>query len=157
MSWLKQKPPILVYTDGSCFPAKRGAHGGWAAIILKDGEEIILTGGETPSTNNRMEMMAVLKALEYLEDGSNVFLYTDSQYVQKGITIWLHGWEKRGWKTLGGADVANQDLWQLIAAEARRHVVSWHWVKGHGEDDRNNRCDALAGTESALRLTRYGG
>lgn len=143
MSWLRPRP-IIVYTDGSCLPRKLGGHGGWAAII-KDGDTIReLTGFESPTTNNRMEMLAVIKALEALPTGTNVYLYTDSQYVQKGIQFWLPSWKLKNWRTVANKDVVNQDLWKLMDEQASRHMISWHWVKGHADDPLNIRCDELA-------------
>lgn len=133
---------ITIYTDGAC--SGNPGPGGWGALLLWNGHEKELFGGEAETTNNRMEMMAVVQALEALKGPSKVELYTDSKYVMQGITEWLHGWKARGWKTAGKKPVKNQDLWMAIDAAMARHDVRFHWVKGHAGDECNERADELA-------------
>lgn len=143
MGWLrKDKVPFLVYTDGSCLK-NPGGIGGWAAVIVYKGEAKELSGGAENSTNNRMELTAAIEALKTLPDGSDVFLFTDSQYLKRGIS-WMYGWKNKGWKTVGGGEVQNQDLWEQLLVENDRHVISWHWLKGHSGDVYNEWCDLLA-------------
>ena len=133
---------VEVYADGAC----RGnpGPGGWGVVLRSDARERTLHGGEPATTNNRMELTAVIRALESLTRHCRVQLYTDSQYVQKGITLWIHNWKRRGWRTADKRPVKNIDLWQQLDALASRHEVSWHWVKGHAGHDGNERADALA-------------
>jgi len=133
---------IEVYADGAC----RGnpGPGGWGVLLRTGGRERTLHGGAPSTTNNRMELTAVIRALEALKRPCRVQLYTDSQYVQKGITLWIHDWKRRGWRTADKKPVKNVDLWQQLEAQAGRHAVSWHWVKGHAGHDGNERADALA-------------
>lgn len=133
---------ITIYTDGAC--SGNPGPGGWGALLMWNGHEKELFGGEPETTNNRMEMMAVVQALEALKGPSKVELYTDSKYVMQGITEWLHGWKARGWKTAGKKPVKNQDLWMAIDAAMARHDVRFHWVKGHAGDECNERADELA-------------
>jgi len=139
---------VQIYADGAC----RGnpGPGGWGAILRTGGSEKQLFGGEPQSTNNRMELTAVIRALETLEQASTVEVYTDSQYVQKGISEWLPDWKRRGWRTADKKPVKNVDLWQRLDRLAAPHRVSWHWVKGHAGHPENERADALAnrGAES---------
>ena len=130
------------YTDGAC----RGnpGPGGWGAILRYGDHEKELKGGEAETTNNRMELTAAIRALEALRRPCEVDLYTDSQYLRLGITQWMHGWKKNGWRTSGKKPVKNQDLWQELDAAAGRHEVHWHWVKGHSGHPENERADALA-------------
>lgn len=134
---------ITIYTDGAC--KGNPGPGGWGALIV-DGDEPAreMSGGERNTTNNRMELLAVIRALESVADGSDVALYTDSQYVQKGITEWISGWQKRGWKTAARKPVKNADLWRELLAQSGRHQVDWHWVKGHAGHPGNERADELA-------------
>lgn len=134
---------ITIYTDGAC--KGNPGPGGWGALIV-DGDESAreMSGGERNTTNNRMELLAVIRALESVADGSDVALYTDSQYVQKGITEWISGWQKRGWKTAARKPVKNADLWRELLAQSGRHQVDWHWVKGHAGHPGNERADELA-------------
>lgn len=134
-------PIVEIFTDGSC--EGNPGPGGWAALIRLHGKEQELSGSERESTNNRMELTAALKALRSLKQNSHVRLYTDSQYLRRGITEWLPGWEKRGWKRKGG-ELANVDLWQALANEIRRHKIEWHWVRGHVGHVENDRVDRLA-------------
>ncbi len=133
---------VKIYADGAC----RGnpGPGGWGALLRIGTRERTLHGGEPATTNNRMELTAVIRALESLTRHCRVQLYTDSQYVQKGITQWIHDWKRRGWRTAGKQPVKNVDLWQQLDALASAHEVSWHWVKGHAGHDGNERADALA-------------
>lgn len=133
---------IDIYTDGAC-KGNPGV-GGWGALIRIDGVERELFGGERATTNNRMEMTAVIEALESLPPGSRVRLHTDSQYVQKGISEWIHAWKRRGWKTADKSPVKNVDLWQRMDALAVRHDIQWIWVRGHAGHDGNERADRLA-------------
>ena len=133
---------IEIFTDGAC----RGnpGPGGWGAILRSGGREKELWGGEGGTTNNRMELTAVIRALEALKQRSRVRVYTDSQYVQKGISEWIHAWKRKGWKTADKKDVKNADLWRELDVLAQRHEVEWHWVRGHAGHPENERADALA-------------
>ncbi|BAE49566.1 ribonuclease HI [Paramagnetospirillum magneticum] len=143
MSETAPKPETVeIYTDGAC--SGNPGPGGWGAILRFKGIEKELKGGESPTTNNRMEMMAVLVALNTLTRSCAVDVYTDSEYVKKGMTEWLRGWKARGWKTADKKPVKNDDLWKALDEAAARHKVSWHWVKGHAGHPENERADALA-------------
>lgn len=133
---------ITIYTDGAC----RGnpGPGGWGALLRYQQHEKILSGAEDHTTNNRMELMAAIQALTSLQEPCRVDLYTDSKYVQKGISEWLQNWKKRGWKTADKKDVKNIDLWQLLDMQAQRHDVTWHWVKGHAGHIENELVDSIA-------------
>jgi len=133
---------IEIYTDGACLG--NPGPGGWGALLRYKGTERELSGGETPTTNNRMELMGAIAALEALTEPCEIVLHTDSQYVRQGITEWLRNWIKRGWKTAGGGAVKNQDLWQRLHAASARHSIDWRWVKGHSGHPENERVDALA-------------
>ncbi len=133
---------VEIYTDGAC--SGNPGPGGWGAILRWNGHEKELSGGEGETTNNRMEMMAVIKAFEALSKASRVELYSDSKYVLQGISEWLEGWKARGWKTAGKKPVKNQDLWQRLDELIVGHEVSYHWVKGHDGHPENERADALA-------------
>lgn len=134
---------VEIYTDGAC-KGNPGA-GGWGALLRFNGNERELCGGESNTTNNRMELLAVIKALSALSRPCQVVVYTDSQYVQKGISEWIHGWNARGWKTVAKTPVKNADLWQLLDAERNRHLyVEWRWIKGHAGHEFNERADQLA-------------
>ena len=139
---------IELYTDGAC--SGNPGPGGWGCILRYKGTEKELCGGEPDTTNNRMEMKAVISGLAALKRPCTVEVYTDSQYVQKGISEWIWGWKKRGWKTADNKPVKNADLWQELDALAKNHKISWHWVKGHAGDPGNERADELAnrGAES---------
>lgn len=134
-------PIVEIFTDGSC--EGNPGSGGWAALVRKDDKEQELSGSERESTNNRMELTAALKALQSLNQNSQVRIYTDSQYLRRGITEWLPGWEARGWKRKAGT-LANVDLWQALAKEIKRHKIEWHWVRGHAGHAENDRVDRLA-------------
>ena len=133
---------VEISTDGACLG--NPGPGGWAALLLHNGRERELAGGETPTTNNRMELLAAIMALEALKSPCEVVLSTDSQYVQKGIGEWLPNWIRRGWKTAGGDPVKNRDLWERLHEACRRHQIDWRWVKGHSGDPDNERVDVLA-------------
>ena len=133
---------VTIYTDGAC--SGNPGPGGWGAVLIFGDVEKELCGGEAATTNNRMEMMAAIKALEALKGPCEVELHTDSTYVQKGISEWIHGWKKRGWKTADNKPVKNAELWQELEAAAKRHKVRWFWVKGHNGHELNDRADALA-------------
>ncbi len=136
------RPSVTIYTDGAC--KGNPGPGGWGAWLLSDGHEKELSGGEANTTNNRMELTAVIESLGSLKRSCKVALYTDSEYVRKGITEWIHGWKQRGWKTADRKPVKNADLWQKLESLASVHHVDWHWVKGHAGDPGNERADALA-------------
>jgi len=133
---------VEIYTDGAC----RGnpGPGGWGVLLRFNDKEKELWGGEAGTTNNRMELMAAIRALEALKRPSRVKLYTDSLYVMKGITTWIHDWKRRGWRTAEKKPVKNEDLWRALDALAARHEIEWHWVKGHNGHPENERADALA-------------
>lgn len=133
---------IKIYTDGAC--SGNPGPGGWGALLRWNDHEKELSGGEPDTTNNRMEMMAVIMALEALKKPSTVDLYSDSKYVLQGITEWLPGWKARGWKTADKKPVKNQDLWERIDSLIARHEVRFHWVKGHNGHAENERVDKLA-------------
>ena len=133
---------INVYTDGAC--KGNPGPGGWGAVLEFDGKEREMYGGEPATTNNRMELTAVIEALSALTRPCRVVLHTDSQYVQKGITEWITGWKARGWKTAAKEPVKNVDLWRKLDEVVRGHEIRWVWVKGHAGHDGNERADALA-------------
>ena len=133
---------VEIHTDGACLG--NPGPGGWGALLRCNGTEKEISGGEGDTTNNRMEMMAAIMALESLTQPCAVHLHTDSQYVQKGISQWLPNWIRRGWKTAGGDPVKNQDLWQRLERAAQGHQVRWQWVKGHAGHPENERVDQLA-------------
>ncbi len=133
---------IHIYTDGAC--KGNPGPGGWGAILAWDGREKELFGGERATTNNRMELTAVIEALGALKRPCRVVLHTDSQYVQKGITEWISGWKARGWKTAAREPVKNADLWRRLDALRAGHEIDWVWVRGHSGHDGNERADALA-------------
>ena len=134
--------PLDIYTDGAC----RGnpGPGGWGAVLQHGGRERELSGAEAATTNNRMELTAVIEALAALKRPVKARIYTDSQYVRLGILEWMANWKKRGWKTADRKPVKNQDLWQRLDELAAGHELEWHWVKGHSGVPGNERCDALA-------------
>jgi ribonuclease HI len=140
---------IEIFTDGAC--SGNPGPGGWGAILRKGATERELFGGEPLTTNNRMEMMAVIEALRALKQPVTARVHTDSQYVQKGISEWIHGWKRRGWKTAGKEPVKNEDLWRELDALAAPHTIEWIWVRGHAGHPENERADALArrGVEQA--------
>ncbi len=133
---------VQVHTDGACLG--NPGPGGWGALLRWRGIERELAGGDPATTNNRMELMAAIAALETLREPCDVVLHTDSQYVRQGITEWMANWVRRGWKTSGGDPVKNRDLWERLHAAAQCHAVDWRWVKGHSGDPDNERVDELA-------------
>ncbi|MGQ0799554.1 MAG: ribonuclease HI [Pseudomarimonas sp.] len=133
---------VEIHTDGACIG--NPGPGGWGALLRCNQVERELSGSEPDTTNNRMELMAAISALEALKSSCHVRLHTDSQYVQKGITEWVEGWARRGWKTAAGAVVKNQDLWQRLQAAQKPHRVQWVWVRGHAGHIDNERVDRLA-------------
>ena len=136
------KKHVKIYTDGAC--SGNPGPGGWAAILVYGDHEKEISGGEKETTNNRMEMMAAISALEVLKTPCDIDLYTDSTYVQKGITEWISGWKARGWKTADKKPVKNSDLWQRLEQAQTKHSVRWHWVRGHNGHEMNERVDKLA-------------
>lgn len=133
---------VEIYTDGAC--SGNPGPGGWGAILLFNGTRKELSGGEHETTNNRMELMAAIAALEALKRHCEVHLHTDSMYMKDGITKWIHGWKKNGWKTADKKPVKNMDLWQRLEVAAAKHKVSWRWVRGHNDHELNEAADALA-------------
>jgi ribonuclease HI len=133
---------VEIHTDGACLG--NPGPGGWAALLRHGATERELAGGEADTTNNRMELMGAIAALEALKSPCEVTLHTDSQYVKKGIAEWMPNWIRRGWKTAAGEPVKNKDLWERLAAANTRHQVQWKWVKGHAGHADNERVDALA-------------
>lgn len=133
---------IAIYSDGAC--KGNPGPGGWGALLVSGPHRKEIYGGEPDTTNNRMEMTAVIRALELVKQPSQIEVHTDSQYVQKGISEWLPGWKKRAWRTAAGAPVKNQDLWQALDRLAQAHRIEWKWVKGHAGHPENERADFLA-------------
>ena len=133
---------VSIHTDGSCLG--NPGPGGWAALLRYGEKERELVGGEAQTTNNRMELMAAIAALEALTRPCTVALHTDSQYLRQGITGWIHGWKRNGWKTADRKPVKNEELWKRLDAALGRHKIEWKWVKGHAGDEMNERADALA-------------
>lgn len=134
--------PVTIYTDGAC--KGNPGPGGWGAWMRAGGHEKELFGGEALTTNNRMELSAVIESLATLKRPCNVAIYTDSAYVKNGMTTWIHNWKRRGWRTADNQPVKNAELWQRLDSLVQQHKVSWHWVKGHSGDPGNERADALA-------------
>ncbi len=143
---------VEVFTDGAC--SGNPGPGGWGAILRWRGNQKELSGGEAETTNNRMELMAAISALEALTRRMAVDLTTDSTYVRDGITKWMKSWKARGWKTADKKPVKNRDLWERLDAATQRHDVDWHWVKGHAGHPENERCDELA--REAIKTLREG-
>lgn len=135
-------PVIEIATDGAC--KGNPGPGGWGAVLRHGGHEKELSGGEAHTTNNRMELMAAIAGLEALKRASRVTLSTDSRYVMDGLTKWIHGWQRNGWKTADRKPVKNADLWQRLLAAAKPHQIKWVWVKGHNGHPDNERADRLA-------------
>jgi ribonuclease HI len=144
---------IEIFTDGAC--SGNPGPGGWGAILRHGDSEKELFGGEALTTNNRMEMMAVIEALRALKGPVEAKVHTDSQYVQKGISEWIHGWKRRGWKTANKEPVKNEDLWREMDRLAAQHKIEWVWVKGHAGHAENERADVLA--RRGVDLARNGG
>ena len=133
---------VEVYADGAC--KGNPGPGGWGVLLRVGGHETEMFGGEAQTTNNRMELTAVIEGLRSLKPGTVARVYTDSQYVQKGISEWIHSWKRRGWLTADRKPVKNVDLWKTLDGVAQQHEVTWHWVKGHAGHPENERADALA-------------
>ena len=139
---MSEEQRVRIYTDGAC--SGNPGPGGWGAILIYGESEREISGGEAHTTNNRMELLAAIEALEALKRPCRVDLFTDSQYLRQGVTEWIHGWKRRDWRTADKKPVKNEDLWRRVDVARERHDVSWHWVKGHASDPLNNRVDALA-------------
>ena len=137
-----EAPKILIYSDGAC--SGNPGPGGWGAVLISGKHRKEISGGEVLTTNNRMELLAAISALEALKKRSEVALYTDSAYVKNGITGWVHGWKKNGWRTADKKPVKNVELWQALDALRNKHDVEWHWLKGHAGHPENERADELA-------------
>jgi ribonuclease HI len=133
---------VIVHTDGAC--SGNPGPGGWGAILAYNGTRKELSGGEAETTNNRMELMGAIAALESLKRPCKVEMHVDSNYVKDGITKWIHGWKRNGWKTADKKPVKNMELWQRLDKAILTHDISWHWVKGHAGHDENERADELA-------------
>ena len=133
---------VVIHTDGAC--SGNPGPGGWGAILAFNGHERELSGGEQLTTNNRMELMAAIAALEALTRACDIDLYTDSEYLRGGIMSWMKGWKRNGWRTADKKPVKNVELWQRLDEAAARHNIEWHWVKGHAGHELNERADALA-------------
>ncbi len=133
---------VELYTDGAC--SGNPGPGGWGAVLMWRGNEKELSGGENPTTNNRMELMAAIEGLKAIRREMDVRVWTDSVYVRDGITKWVHGWKRSGWKTADKKPVKNVDLWQALLAAAEGHRIEWRWIKGHAGNPGNERADALA-------------
>jgi ribonuclease HI len=140
-------PSVTMYTDGAC--KGNPGRGGWGVWMVSGTHEKEMWGGERVTTNNRMELTAVIQALSTLKKRCNIIVYTDSEYVRKGITEWITGWKKRGWRTADGKPVKNEDLWRELEAQVLAHQVEWRWVKGHSGDPGNERADGLANRGAA--------
>jgi len=147
LSWSPRVPDLFAYTDGAC--SGNPGPGGWGALLIaREGERVVKTrelkGGAAETTNNRMELLAAISVLETLERASQITIITDSTYVKNGVTTWIHGWKRNGWRTAGKKPVKNTDLWQRIDTENARHDVTWEWVRGHAGHAENERADELA-------------
>ena len=143
-------PEVRITTDGAC--KGNPGPGGWAAILQWNGTEKVLSGAERLTTNNRMEMTAALKALEAMKRPASITLVTDSKYLLEGMTQWIHGWKRNGWRNAAKHAVKNDDLWKALDAAARPHSIRWEWVKGHSGHPMNERADALANEAIASML-----
>ena len=146
---MTELPDVEIFTDGAC--KGNPGPGGWGAILRSNGKERELSGGESPTTNNRMELMAAIEALNALRKPCHVQLYTDSNYVRDGITRWIHGWRRNGWRTADKKPVKNAELWQALLDACEPHRIDWHWIKGHSGHPENDRADALACAEAEAR------
>ena len=146
---MAELPEVEIFTDGAC--KGNPGPGGWGAILRSGGKERELSGGEKPSTNNRMELMAAIESLKALKKPCRVQLWTDSNYVRDGITKWIHGWRRTGWRTADKKPVKNAELWQALLDACEPHRIEWHWVKGHAGHPENERADALACAEAEAR------
>jgi ribonuclease HI len=147
---MSELPLVEIFTDGAC--KGNPGPGGWGAVLRSEnGRERELSGGDSPTTNNRMELTAAIEALGALKKPCRVQLHTDSNYVKDGITRWIHGWQKNGWRTADKKPVKNAELWQALLKAVAPHRVEWHWVKGHSGHPENDRADALASAEAEAR------
>lgn len=141
---IKIENRVEIYADGACFQDAAGGVGGWGALIIESSEERQIYGGDSCTTNNKMEMTACIKALQALKQASIVNLYTDSKYLVNGITMWILGWKKSGWITKEGEPVKNRELWEALDDLCKKHRVNWQWVRGHSGNRGNEIADALA-------------
>jgi ribonuclease HI len=148
------RPHVTIFTDGAC--AGNPGPGGWGVILMSGAHRKELSGGAADTTNNRMELMAAISALEALKQPARVDIHTDSEYVQKGISAWITGWKRNGWRTSTKQPVKNAELWQRLDAAQARHEVHWHWVRGHAGHAENERADELAREGMAPFLKRKG-
>ena len=146
---MSELPEVEIFTDGAC--KGNPGPGGWGAILRFGDRERELSGGEAPTTNNRMELMAAIEALRALKRPCHVQLTTDSNYVRDGITKWIHGWRRNGWRTADKKPVKNAELWQALIEASEPHRIDWHWVRGHAGHPENERADALACAEAEAR------
>ena len=133
---------IKIYTDGSCLG--NPGNGGWAAIIIRDGNKTLIKGSKKNTTNNQMELLAPIKALNKIPKGNKIQIFTDSKYVKSGITEWIHNWKKNGWKTADKQPVKNKELWEELDLLNKEFEISWNWVKAHSTDELNNEVDFIA-------------
>ena len=133
---------IKIYTDGSCL--ENPGNGGWAAIINNDGSFKKISGGEKNTTNNRMELIAAIKSISYFKIKTDIEIFTDSKYLKDGIESWIHNWKKNGWRTSNKKEVKNKDLWEELDKQILKHNVKWNWVKGHSNNEYNEKADYLA-------------
>jgi ribonuclease HI len=139
---MSELPHVTIYTDGAC--SGNPGPGGWGALLRYRKHEKELSGGESQTTNNRMELTAAIRALQALDRPCRVDFYTDSEYLRRGVTEWMHNWKRRGWKTAAKKPVKNQDLWRELDAAIQGHEITWHWVRGHAGHRENERVDRLA-------------
>ena len=139
---------IKIYTDGSCL--ENPGNGGWAAIIINNGQKTNIKGSKKNTTNNQMELLAPIEALKQIPKGSKVQIFTDSKYVKSGITEWIYNWKKNGWKTANKQEVKNKDLWTELDVLANEFEISWNWVKAHSTDELNNEVDLIARKAASL-------
>ena len=139
---------IKIYTDGSCL--ENPGNGGWAAIIINNGQKTNIKGSKKNTTNNQMELLAPIEALKKIPKGSKVQIFTDSKYVKSGITEWIYNWKKNGWKTAKKQEVKNKDLWTELDILANKFEISWNWVKAHSTDELNNEVDLIAKEAASL-------
>jgi ribonuclease HI len=141
----QDRKTIEIFTDGAC--SGNPGPGGWGAILRFQGRDKELSGGHPETTNNQMELQAAIEALKALKEPCSIVLYTDSQYLRQGITLWIHNWKRNGWKTSDKKPVKNQVLWEELDGLVKIHAINWHWLKGHAGHPENERCDELARNE----------
>ena len=141
----QDRKTIEIFTDGAC--SGNPGPGGWGAVLRFQGREKELSGGHPETTNNQMELQAAIEALKALKEPCSIVLYTDSQYLRQGITLWIHNWKRNGWKTSDKKPVKNQALWEELDGLVKIHAINWHWLKGHAGHPENERCDELARNE----------